>query len=352
MNISQTKDVLRKQLQSTTRPQGVIFSLVGHTGVGKTSLVKQLAKELKYNYIGLYLATNDSTGDLIGVLRGDEKTKKSIWYKPDWFPETEEPTILFLDEWNRAPQDIRQAIFPLLTERRLHTHKLPDNTIIITAENPCMDNDDMYQVEALDPAMIDRVVRIIVKPDPEEFSIYSIEKDMPIIGEFMKDQSSYFLRDIPSESVYPKNPTPRGLEMANEIVKILTINHPNILEVVAGKLGLEVGNLFIRHLKNNKATYIKMEDMLNDKKKVLEVKNQQADRISKTMSSIFEYIKINPNKFDSPAVSSIIHTLFNEISHDYIAALFSRIGKDPVLSSTFKKSKSYEDIISQIIDKL
>jgi hypothetical protein len=68
-------------------------------------------------------------------------------------------SVLFLDELNRAPQDILNASLQLILEHRLHSHILPvvngRETLIVAAVNP---SDGNYSVQEFDPALLDRFI--------------------------------------------------------------------------------------------------------------------------------------------------------------------------------------------------
>lgn len=75
-------------------------------------------------------------------------------------------SVLFLDEFNRAPADILNASLQLILDHRLHSHELPlvrgQETLIVAAVNPA--NGD-YTVQEFDPALLDRFVDCEVEPD-------------------------------------------------------------------------------------------------------------------------------------------------------------------------------------------
>lgn len=70
--------------------------------------------------------------------------------------------VLFLDELNRSNLDVRQATLQLILNKELHSHKLPyidgKCTIIVSAINPS----DLYQVDELDAALLDRFMQAIL----------------------------------------------------------------------------------------------------------------------------------------------------------------------------------------------
>lgn len=152
MFISDIKKLVANAVDKNSK---VAFLIVGTNGIGKTQAIEQVAKEKGIGFVDLRLATQEPA-DLIGLPYREEASPGIFVTRnaaPDWFPVDGTSGILFLDELNRAPTDVRQAVFQLVKERRLHRYTLPDNWLIVAAANP--DNGN-YQVETLDKALIRR----------------------------------------------------------------------------------------------------------------------------------------------------------------------------------------------------
>jgi len=116
MRISELKKVLAK-LETIQEP----VLLVGHAGVGKTEIVRQLAQETGRKLYTVILSQLEP-GDLLGLpVTRDGVTE---FLRPNWLPKEDERAILFLDEINRAPIYVRQSIFQLVLDRQVGPHKL------------------------------------------------------------------------------------------------------------------------------------------------------------------------------------------------------------------------------------
>ena len=146
------KGIVEKQVPVTV-------AMMGPSGVGKSAIEKQLAKELGIGFIDLRLANQEPT-DLIGIPYRDGDVTR--WARPAWFPKEGTTGILCLEELNRAPNDVRQCIFQLIWDRMLHTNPLPAGWAIVLAMNP--DNGE-YQVETLDKALVRRCSVVTVEPN-------------------------------------------------------------------------------------------------------------------------------------------------------------------------------------------
>lgn len=198
--------------------------LWGDRGIGKSSIVKQVAKELNIPYIDLRLATQE-VSDLIGIPTVDKDPitgkRKTYWAKPEWFPGDETPNgILFLDEMNRAPRDVTQATFQLVLDKRLHTHVLPEGWHIVAACNYF----GAYDVRELDEAMMSRFAHIDVEASHHAVCDYAIDAgwSQRIIG-FLRSNPKFLImtpeeKGESSVQKYSPSPDPRRWEMVNRLM--------------------------------------------------------------------------------------------------------------------------------------
>jgi hypothetical protein len=179
MNITQTQYCL------DTFPNNISILIVGDHGLGKSQTVIQHAEKHNRPCIDFRLSQVEAS-DLIGmpyIANG-----RSNNAKPWWFPMREEDElslqqvightaavasgaygkegVLFLDELNRAPRDVQQAVFELIHDRRLHGHKLPDGWRVVSAING---DSDIYTTTKMEPAMLSRFFVIEFKPTYEEW---------------------------------------------------------------------------------------------------------------------------------------------------------------------------------------
>jgi hypothetical protein len=134
--------------------------LEGYHGTGKTESVKDVFTK-KYGVQGvdwLYFsaATMDAWVDFVGVPREvvDEDGSRYLdLIRPRAIAKNTVKAIFF-DEFNRAPAKTRNAVMELLQFKSINGKSLDNLEIIWAAINP--DEDDMYDVERLDPAQKDR----------------------------------------------------------------------------------------------------------------------------------------------------------------------------------------------------
>ena len=176
-------DVLKFSVESSDKIK-LPLMIWGAHGVGKTQLVKDAAEELDYNLVILHLATQDII-DLIGrpvdVERTDPATGETVnvqeWCIPSWLQDAREmsakngkPTIFFLDEFNRAPRIVLNAMLPFLIEGVMHTHRVGLKDAIIAAANPPSDDYEVNELE--DKAQLDRLGHVVLKTTVSEYIKY------------------------------------------------------------------------------------------------------------------------------------------------------------------------------------
>lgn len=193
LNVNELQDFLthiitnNKQLQEKGKNM-VSTEVVGESGIGKTSSIKELADNLNLDFVKINLAQIDEVGDLVGfptrqfqMAKKDEKSGNwtTKWadeqlvedYKkkgyqstgksqmghcvPKWIANKKDGGILLLDDWNRAEVRFIQAVMELIDRQEYISWTLPKNWHIILTANP--DNGD-YLVNSIDSAQKTRFI--------------------------------------------------------------------------------------------------------------------------------------------------------------------------------------------------
>lgn len=182
----------------------ISIGLEANAGVGKTSIVEQVAKERNMGFVSIRLAEMEEAGDLTGfpiteyecqILKrieenGEKKITvlpKSVWVnqkqleegpganmkfkqtgrtrmsysKPAWVPEyNENGTIILMDDYSRANPQLLGALMQIIYKQEYISWKLPKKTTLITTSN--MDNGE-YNVQSLDEAQASRLLNYEVE---------------------------------------------------------------------------------------------------------------------------------------------------------------------------------------------
>lgn len=109
--------------------------LWGTRGVGKSSIVRQVAEHFRVPLIDLRLTTIEPV-DIRGAIFADDRLGKTVWFPPEFLPAADAPAgILFLDELTAAEQRLQISAYSLILDRRVGNYRLPDGWQIVAAGN-------------------------------------------------------------------------------------------------------------------------------------------------------------------------------------------------------------------------
>lgn len=119
---------------------GISTMLHGDPGIGKSDIIRAIAKQYKLFLIDVRMSTYDPV-DLNGFPRIDTDTAEYVPF--DTFPlaKRDKPPagyvgwLIFLDEFNSAPRSVQAACYKLILDRELGNHKLHKNVWIVCAGN-------------------------------------------------------------------------------------------------------------------------------------------------------------------------------------------------------------------------
>lgn len=211
ISMDQVKNLINYTIDNNNKLQEdgktpIAIALEASAGIGKTSVVKQVAEERNMGFTKLNLAQLDEAGDLIGFPvteyecqiakrfkdeDGNIKTKVlpgTVWLtakqldtmdkntavkqtgktrmgyaKPAWVPEyNDNGTICLLDDYVRASPQLLQACMDLILEQKYVSWSLPEKTTIILTNNA---DDGSNNVSSLDEAQRTRFLNFDVAFD-------------------------------------------------------------------------------------------------------------------------------------------------------------------------------------------
>ena len=220
--------------------------LWGSHGVGKTEIVKQVAKEMDYNVTILHLATQDII-DLIGrpVTETVDGVEVQRWAVPSWLHDAKKlseqngkPTLFFLDEFNRGPRLVLAAMLPFLIEGILHTHKIGPKDAVIAAANPANEN---YEVNELtDKALLNRLGHIVLSPTVSEYIEYLRHIGMDNVTIDVIKKNNEFAKIPEIELAFEVEPSRRSIvnimsKIGKKPKKWIADNAPKIIETYLGE---------------------------------------------------------------------------------------------------------------------
>jgi len=239
---------------------GASVLLRGDHGIGKSSLVRQLARKIKekegrkdYPVIDRRLSQL-TQGDIIGLPKLDDD--RTRYMPPDWYKTAcERPVVLFLDELNRAEVEVMQAAFQIVLDRELNGHRLHPETRVYAAVNV----KSQYNVNQMDPALLDRFFVIDVNFTVQEWIKWA-KTDGGLTAEIID-----FIQRNPAWLTTPAKfnagevvPSPRSWEFADRNARSLIVagrqtnvyNYEKIRRRLAGYVGVDAAMAFVDALKS------------------------------------------------------------------------------------------------------
>lgn len=233
MELNVVKDVIKEAIKRGINTRVAPLNLIGHAGIGKTQILRDIAAELNIPIHIFRLGSMQDVGDMMGapyVTEGGE-TKYGT---PDWFLDLQNGGILFIDEVNRAKPTLTDAVMQLLDMGRFNKYILPDNCYIIAAMNP---SDENYDTNDFDQAIIDRCVNIAVTQSSEEVIKYTMQNEFnpEVIDLITLAKDDIFVGkgvDIPKKKF-----TPRNIRQLNAWIEIILSNEKASDELVMGCIG-------------------------------------------------------------------------------------------------------------------
>ncbi len=171
ITVNELVDIIKKYLEAGPC-LNYALKILGHPGVGKSAVVKQIADEMNYWFIDTRLAFKENV-DLGGYPVPDHESKQMIYFRPRFIPPAVVPEgckgiLWFLDESNRAHPTVIQTLFQIITESKCGEHLLPPETSIILAGN-LGEEDDTTITEFDDSALDGRLAIFHLKPSAEDW---------------------------------------------------------------------------------------------------------------------------------------------------------------------------------------
>ena len=215
----------------------------GAPGVGKSSIIKQIADFKGIGFIDLRLALMDPT-DLKGIPFFDKDTHSAFWASPAFLPR-EGKGILFLDELNAAPPSVQASAYQLILDRKVGEYNLADGWAIVAAGNREGDRGVTYRMPS---PLANRFVHFEMDIDFDEWRdwAYKNNLDQRIISYIAYKSEHLFTFDAKSD--LKSFATPRSWEYVDKILKS-DLDKNLLLNVISGAVGKDVSVGFLSFAK-------------------------------------------------------------------------------------------------------
>ena len=278
-----------KEVVKTAYEKRIALFIWGTMGIGKSSVIKQVADELNVNFIDVRISQLEPS-DLRGlpsVCNGETK-----WLPPNWLPKGDTKGILFFDELNLAVPSIQASCYQLILDRKLGDYTLPQGWVILSAGNRIEDKANTFEMPS---PLANRFIHTeLAVPSVEAWGnwAFSHEIDTRILAFLNFKPSRLFGFD--SKLKDKAFATPRTWEFCSTLIKGLDYDKDKDLmdTLIASSVGEGTAIEMTAFLKL--ARKVNAEDLLKNPSKVKTIK--EIDLKYSMLSTISEYYSRHKKK--------------------------------------------------------
>jgi hypothetical protein len=337
MTIKEIKEAMDLVL---VEPQVITPYIHGKPGVGKSAIIRQIAKARGISFIDLRLSQLESA-DIRGIPTPDLKLGSSRWLPPETIPfesfgdlyvpgngdekKFGDGGILLLDEFNRARWDVLQAAFQLVLDRRVGLHKLLDNWFLVCAGN--LGEEDRTEVtEITDAALNNRFIHFYVD-DAGMFDCWiewaenegNIHSD---ITGYLRTKPSNLYPDYKEEDVVFA--TPRSWEKFSRLIQQNPETDPSDITHRIGKnLIGSIAVSFLDYLRQK--SKITPKELLNEYSKVkAKLEKFSRDEKYSLSNELVAYLK-DHNKVNAKHLKNVHAFCMDHLEKDHMMAVYKTL---------------------------
>lgn len=291
---------------------GEVPLVVGESGIGKTALARQIAKENNWHLIVIDgnllkegeiggLPTIESYRTIDSNGNGIEKkiTVYAIHNKLKEIDEvvaTGKTVLLFIDEINRCEHTVQQELMNLILNREINGYKLSDEVNILAAMNPSSKygSDFDYQVVDMDAAQENRFVWLHMESDHGQWIKWATGAGIEqVIIEFISTFPEYLNKKNEDDV----RATPRSYERVSKSYKMYKekegeISRAVFLNVIKGNVGRIIAEELISFIEAGCNPLITYDDVFSGEllnESIIEkIKNESHTRLYLTAINILK----------------------------------------------------------------
>lgn len=240
----------------------IVPCLVGPTGIGKTAIVKQVAKELGAELVYFNMAQQNQGDNALPVPHinaGQTLVQYALHHKfQEILDNPNKDYLVMCDELARAQIPVLSEWMTVLNERQIQGQKFGKNVRFVAAMNPSSTmkgyEDTDYIATEMDPAHLTRFHFIYMKEDRLDWLKWAKENDIhEYVIRFLEDAKNiayFYGQSVDDVRVR----TPKGWEQLSDILKDMEaqglFDDPSdddrafIAGVISDQIGYDAGPLF------------------------------------------------------------------------------------------------------------
>ena len=240
----------------------IVPCLVGPTGIGKTAIVKQVAKELGAELVYFNMAQQNQGDNALPVPHinaGQTLVQYALHHKfQEILDNPNKDYLVMCDELARAQIPVLSEWMTVLNERQIQGQKFGKNVRFVAAMNPSSTmkgyEDTDYIATEMDPAHLTRFHFIYMKEDRLDWLKWAKENDIhEYVIRFLEDAKNiayFYGQSVDDVRVR----TPKGWEQLSDMLKDMEaqglFDDPSnddrafIAGIISDQIGYDAGPLF------------------------------------------------------------------------------------------------------------
>lgn len=250
-------------------------------GVGKSSIVREVARKLNIGFVDVRLAEMESV-DIRGLPSVDKELGVMKWNAPDFWPrDPKSKGIIFLDEITSCDKSCQVAAYELILDRKIGDfYKVPDGWYIVSAGNLTTDR---AVAMSMSSALSNRFMHVELEVDDAQWVKWAMTHDVhPSVTGFIQYRPMA-LFNMEKENLERGWPSPRSWERVSQMTKIYGSNENLLRKIVYGLVGPAKGVEFMEFHRLNKS-FDNIIDMMYGKTPIkIPEKNDQLYAMCSTM---------------------------------------------------------------------
>ena len=297
----------------------------GAPGVGKSTAVRELAKELGIGFIDVRLAQREPV-DMRGLPVPDERENSVKWLvSGEWPRDPESRGIIMFDELTAADKTLQVAAYEFILDRRLGSlYAVPPGWYIMAAGNRV---EDRAVACAMSSALANRFLHVEVAAEADSFLDWATENNLhPAVSDFIKLRPE-LLFSQEKEDLQRGWPSPRSWERVSTMLEIAEKNHrkTTLTQTIPGLVGLGAAAEFLAFYKNMfyMSDTIDIADALEHGRPI--PLPQKADLLHACCGAVAYHVKLAKDEKTFPAIAENFLKFVDSLPNDFAAMIMNDV---------------------------
>jgi len=302
--------------------------LKGERGVGKTSMVRAIAKTLELELKTYSIATLDPFVDLIGIAVPDIQKQILTYFREQGLLDAE---FLFFDEMNRGHPRITNAILEIVQLKSLNGERLPNLKMAWGAINPS--DRECYHTQDMDAALVDRFHYLIDVPNQISPKYFEEKYNANIAKVAFDWWNNLSDQPVGNNNALRNECSPRRLDY------LLEAHRDGLNMKFHQPFGVTLPINILKKSLDQASINITLQDMIQNKEKYVDIAMNRSSN-DEELNNVFSFLKSIEKPEDMFEVLDIVMSFKKK---EYISTLIHRteelndLGVPCITESSIKK---------------